>query len=350
MKNKKFIYILSISFVLLFSLFSFYHFKSSNTTPQSKTMYYLGTVNKVTILDSISEKKANKILDGCDDILKTVDNTMNPDIKSSDVSNINKNTSNSFVKVSKDTFFVINKALKYSNLSNGHFDITIGPLVNLWHIGRSDARVPTEREIDKTIKLINYKNVLLDSKNNAVMLKDNNMKIDLGGIAKGFSADKICDYLKSQKVSSAIINLGGNIYTLGKKDSNKDYTIGIQDPFNSDGNFIGKINVSNKSIVTSGIYERFLKKDNKIYHHILNPFNGYPYDNNLASVTIVSDKSIDGDALSTTAFSLGLHDGLSLLESIDGVDAIFITKDKDVYTTSHIKSNFKITDSLFKKK
>ena len=174
------------------------------------------------------------------------------------------------------------------------------------------------------------------------------MEIDLGGIAKGYAADKIAEYLKEENVESAIINLGGNVYALGEKDKNTAFKVGIQDPTNERGNSIGSINVSNESVVTSGIYERYIKKDGVIYHHMIDPSTGYPFDNNLSSVTIVSSSSIIGDGLSTTTFGLGLEKGMKLIESIDNTDAIFITKDKKVYTTSNLKGKLNLTDDDFK--
>ena len=158
---------------------------------------------------------------------------------------------------------------------------------------------------------------------------------------------KYTKYLKEEKLESALINLGGNIYVLGNKENNQPFSIGIQDPTKPRGNSIGNIKVSNKSVVTSGIYERYLEKNNKIYHHMLDPHTGYPFDNSLSSVTIISDKSIICDALSTTTFGLGVEKGLKLVESLDGVDAIFITKDKKIYLSNNLKNKFNLTDNKF---
>ena len=174
------------------------------------------------------------------------------------------------------------------------------------------------------------------------------MKIDLGGIAKGYAADKIYKYLKEdENLENALINLGGNIRILGNKEKNQPFSIGIQDPTKPRGNSIGNIKVSDKSVVTSGIYERYLEKNNKIYHHMLNPHTGYPFENNLSSVTIISDKSIICDALSTTTFGLGIEKGLKLIESLDNVDAIFVTKDKKIYLSSNLKDKLNLTDNSF---
>ena len=312
----------------------------------SNTYYNLGTINEVTLYD-VNKKTGEKILEECGSILMDIDNKMSNTIKSSDVSKINKNAGKAYTKVSKDTYYVIKESIEFSNISNDTFDISVGPLIDLWSIGTDNAKVPNKEEIENILPLVDYSKILLNDENLSVKLSEENMKIDLGGIAKGYAADKIYDYLKSENIKSAIINLGGNILTLGSKNNDQPFSIGIQDPTMPRGNSIGNIKVSNKSVVTSGIYERYIEKDNKIYHHMLNPHTGYPFENNLNSVTIVSDESIICDALSTTTFGLGLDNGMKLIESLDNVDAIFITKDKKIYLSSNLKDKFNLTDTSF---
>lgn len=296
----------------------------------------------------MSKLKSEKLLNYCDDILRDIENKMSDTIPGSDVSKINNNAGSNFVNVSDDTFFVIKEAIKYSNLSDGNFDITIGPVSDLWGIGTKNSNVPSTKEIQSILNLVDYKNIILDESNKSIKLKKSNMRIDLGAIAKGYAADIIVDYLKSNNVKSAIINLGGNIYTLGSKNNKEPFTVGIQDPTLPRGNSIGNIKTTNKSVVTSGIYERYIQKENKIYHHILNPSSGYPFENELSSVTIISNKSIICDALSTSVFGLGLDKGLDLIESLDNTDAILITKNKEIYLTSNIENQFNLTDNSFK--
>lgn len=312
----------------------------------SNTYYNLGTINEVTLYD-VNKKTGEKILEECGSILMDIDNKMSNTIKSSDVSKINKNAGKAYTKISKDTYYVIKKSIEFSNISNDTFDISVGPLIDLWSIGTDNAKVPNKEEIENILPLVDYSKILLNDENLSVKLSEENMKIDLGGIAKGYAADKIYDYLKSENIKSAIINLGGNILTLGSKNNDQPFSIGIQDPTMPRGNSIGNIKVSNKSVVTSGIYERYIEKDNKIYHHMLNPHTGYPFENNLNSVTIVSDESIICDALSTTTFGLGLDNGMKLIESLNNVDAIFITKNKKIYLSSNLKDKFNLTDTSF---
>ena len=151
------------------------------------------------------------------------------------------------------------------------------------------------------------------------------MLLDLGAIAKGFITDQVAEVLKENDVTTAIIDLGGNIYVMGNNPSRKDWTVGIQDPFAPRGETIGVISESNKSVVTSGIYERVLEVDGKSYHHLLDPVNGYPFNNDVAGVTIISSKSVDGDGLSTSVFSKGIEGGLEFIEQFEGTEAIFIS-------------------------
>ena len=165
------------------------------------------------------------------------------------------------------------------------------------------------------------------------------MELDLGGIAKGYIADRLKDYLSQNGVTSAVIDLGGNILCLGGKSESDGFRIGIQQPFADRSETVSVVNIRDKSVVSSGIYERYIKaEDGTLYHHILNPQTGYSYENDLLGVSIISDKSVDGDGLSTTAFALGLSEGMKLINSMDGVEAIFITKDEKLHYSENFKS------------
>ncbi|MGM9532642.1 FAD:protein FMN transferase, partial [Intestinibacter sp.] len=334
MNRKKSTFLIVAIIVICFFIYVFRG--NFNKGDYSQTYYDLGTVSEITLYN-VKESEADDILKKCGDILLNIDNTMGKTREYSEISEVNKKAGKEYVKISDETFYVIKNALNFSDISDGVFDITIGPVVDLWGIGTENARVPSSNEIKEKLPLVNYKDISLDEKNKSVKLEKENMEIDLGGIAKGYAADKIYEYLQEQNVESAIINLGGNVFVLGEKDKNTPFKVGIQDPTNERGNSIGSINVSDQSVVTSGIYERYIEKDGVIYHHMIDPSTGYPFDNNLSSVTIVSSSSLIGDGLSTTAFGLGVEKGLELIESIDDTEAIFITKDKNVYTTSNLK-------------
>lgn len=319
--------------------------KSNNSSnPVTKTSFFMGTVVKISLYgegrEDIIEKGFNRI--------KEIEREVSINIEDTEIDKVNDAAGKTSVKVERDAFEITKKGLEYSKLSEGSFDITIGPIVKLWSIGLPEAKVPSKEEIDEKLTLVGYERLQINDEDKSIFLKDKEMKIDLGAIAKGYTADAVVEVLRENDVKSAIIDLGGNVFAMGSKPDGNAWKIGIQDPFDQRGKIVGVIEVKDKSIVTSGIYERFVEKDGKKYHHILSPFNGYPYDNEIAGVTIISDKSIDGDALSTAVFSKGLKSGMEFVEKIKDIEAIFITKNKEVYITSGLKNNFTITKEEFK--
>jgi thiamine biosynthesis lipoprotein len=312
--------------------------------PVEKTEIILGTPCTIKLYDHISDSTFTQVFDR----LKDIENKMSINKEKSEVIDINNNSGIDYVKVSEDTFEVIKKGLYFSSLYE-KFDITIGPLVKLWNISfdnASKARIPSDEEIKSKLPLVNYKNVVLNENEKKVMLKQKGMMLDLGGIAKGYAADEAVKILKENGVEHAIVNLGGNVMTLGGRPDGQPWTIGIQHPFSQRGNYVGTVKVSNQTVVTSGIYERYIKVGDKIYHHILDKDTGYPIDNNLLSVTIITNKSVDGDGLSKV-FALGVKKGIEFIEKMNNVDAIFITKDNKIFITKGIKDNFKLTDTNF---
>lgn len=342
---KKFIKYITFSFllILLSSMFGGCSKNNKTSEPITNSKILMGTVITITLYDSTDESILTKSFDKIEELESILSINENGTL----IDKINENAGISPVEVDDDTFTIIKKGIEYSNLTNGLFDISIGPLVKLWSIGLPEAKVPTLNEINEKLPLINYKDIEIDEENKTVFLKRKGMMIDLGGIAKGYTADIISNILVEEGVKSAIINLGGNVYALGTKVNGSNWTIGIQNPFSDRGDIVGTISINNKSVVTSGIYERYIEKDGIKYHHILNPKTGYPYDNEIAGITIISDKSVDGDALSTSVFAMGLKDGINFVNTQENIDAIFITKDNKIYITNGIKDIFKLSNSDF---
>lgn len=309
------------------------------TTPVQDTQFLMGTVCTIKIYN---KGKSSALKDGFDRI-KTLAQEITVNQKGSEIDKVNKEAGIKPVKVSPDIYRLCQKAYYYSDNSDESFDMAIGPITNLWRIGFPDAHKPTQQQIDEKLKFVNYKDVVLNDKNKTVFLKQKGMALDLGGIAKGFITDEVKKTLQKDGVTSAIIDLGGNIYVLGKSPTNNsNWTVGIQDPNASRGTAIGSIPEMNKTIVTSGIYERYLKVGNTIYSHLMNPRTGYPFQNNLMGVSIITNSSTNGDALSTATFDKGLQNGLTYIENKPDTEAIFITKDKKVYITSGLKDKFKL--------
>ncbi|MER2179743.1 MAG: FAD:protein FMN transferase [Carnobacterium inhibens] len=242
------------------------------------------------------------------------------------------------VHVDLDLYDLIQIGKKYSLSSNLALNITIGPLVKLWKIGFTDAHVPEQKEIEEKLKLIDPTDIELDADKRTVYLTKKGMEIDLGALAKGYFADKLKSFFQNEGVQSGLVDLGGNVLTIGENQKYEDgyWRVGIQKPSPVRGDLVGAVLVKDKSVVTSGIYERSLKVDGKKYHHIFDSTTGYPIENELASVTIVSDESIDGELWTTLLFMFSPTAAIQYIDSIPGIEALIITKDNDVKMTRGI--------------
>jgi thiamine biosynthesis lipoprotein len=261
---------------------------------------------------------------------------MSVNIADSDVSRINGASGIAPVRVHDDVFTVIERALYFARLSEGAFDPTVEPLVFLWDIGGDNQRVPSQIEIMLTLPLVNWQDVELDAEEKTVFLKRKGMGLDLGAIAKGYAADEAAAIIARRGIKRAIIDLGGNIIVYGEKADKSPWRVGIQHPLDERGAYIGVLQIAagtNKTIVTSGVNERYFTQDGKRYHHIFSPATGFPADTGLLSVTIIADNSMDADGLSTAAFVLGWEKGSALIESLPGTEAVFIFEDLSVKKT-----------------
>lgn len=293
----------------------------------SITGIYFDTV--VTIEAWGAEKE---VLDHCGELCEYYEHLFSRTLPDSEVSEINRSGGRP-VTVSEETADLIRTGLKYGSISNGYFDITIASASELWNFTDNDEKLlPDPDALSEAVTHIDYRNVRVEG--NTVTLADPEAKIDLGGIAKGYIADRLKEYLVSQDVEHALINLGGNMLAVGSRYDGTPFRIGLQKPFESDGTALAVMDVTDQSVVTSGNYERYFEKDGIIYHHILDPRTGYPIQNELLQVTILSDGSVDGDALSTTCYALGLTEGMELIRSLDGVEAVFVTSDYELHVSS----------------
>lgn len=243
--------------------------------------------------------------------------------------------------ISEDLASLLSQGLSITRESDGAFDIAIAPLTSLWDFTAEDPKVPDDAAIQKALPLCSSDGVTIDGQD--ITLPSDDIQFDVGAIAKGYIADRLKDFLVKKGVNSAIINLGGNVLCIGSKPDGTPFKVGIQKPFADRNETEAVMDIAGKSVVSSGIYERCFKQGGKLYHHILNPQTGYPYDNGLISVTIISDQSVDGDALSTTCFALGLKDGLKFAEK-KGVQAVFITEDYELHYTDGFQDEINVTD------
>lgn len=295
-------------------------------SPLSKNGFLLDTVITITLYDSQSQR----ILDDAFTLCEKYDAMFSRTDPDSEVYALN-HSSGKAMPMSPESIEVIETAIYYSGLTDGKYDITICPVTDLWNFKADFPALPDPDALQQALTTVDYRNIVVDG--NTVRL-DNGAMIDLGSIAKGYIADRLADFLQSRGVNSAIINLGGNIMTVGEKAPGKPFSIGIQKPFEQRNETIGAVAINGKSVVSSGVYERYFLLDDMLYHHILDVRTGYPVDLGLSSVTILSDKSVDGDALSTCCFVLGLTEGMALVESLNGVEAVFISDDGAEYFSS----------------
>ncbi|TYQ16512.1 UNVERIFIED_CONTAM: thiamine biosynthesis lipoprotein [Acetivibrio alkalicellulosi] len=320
-----------------------------NQNEIKRDLFALNTIINITVYGN---KTTEKVLDEAIGRLYEIENRMSATISGSDVELININAGKIPVKVHDDTFFVVQKALEYSEITDGAFDISIYPLVKLWDIGSYTRKVPSEEEITKTLELVDYKKIKLDVDERTVYLEKEGMAIDLGGIAKGYAIDEVKGILKRGGIKHGIIYMGGDISVIGSKPDSTHWRIGIQDPrYDNEGTrYFAVVEKSDRSIVTSGDYERYMEVDGVRYHHIFHPHTGYPVDSNLMSLTVVAQTSIDADALSTALFVLGVDDGLNVIEELNEIDIVAVTKDKKVYFSKRLENKINIVKDDYEKR
>lgn len=263
----------------------------------------------------------------------------------SEVMSINHAAGKQPVAVSKLVFDLISQAKAASLLPESKFNLAIGPLVKLWKIGFNGHSIPEKDEIAHRLTLTNPHHIELNRTNQTVYLAKAGMEIDLGAIAKGYIADIIKLLLAQYNIFQAIINCGGNVLTIGYSPitADKQWHIGLKRPFAEANNLLGIIHVEDKSVVTSGIYERYFIFNDQLYHHILDPHTGYPLNNELHSVTIISDNSLTGDIYSTIFYGLGIRQGLSELKKKQNIGVIFVTRDKKIIIQSNQHFTFELT-------
>lgn len=264
----------------------------------------------------------------------------------SELSAVNDAAGHGAVHATADLFAVVKRSTELARLSHGLFDPTVGPLVRLWGINTDHARVPSRAEIAAALTLVNWRDVVLNEEEKTIALRRPSMTLDVGGVAKGYAADEMVRILSARGVKSALIDLGGNIFAMGGKPGGNPWTIGIQDPDAPRGTFFGVVQVTNRTVVTSGVYERFFMKDGKRYHHIMDTRTGFPVDNGLASVTVVADSSFAADGTTLALFSMGPREGLILARGL-GLEVIMTGADHKIYATPNVRSFFRITNPSF---
>ena len=286
---------------------------------------------------TIFHEDAQNLLLQSEQLLHLYKNRFSANDADSELMEINLQAGKKAVQVHPDLFELIELGKKHSIAANSHLNIAIGPLVQTWRIGFSDAKLPSEEEIQRLLKITDPEEIFLNDSNREVYLSKEGMRIDLGALAKGYIADKLKEFLVEQGVQSGIIDLGGNILTIGENPTfHRPWRIGIQNPALDRGEHVAVIEVSDGSVVTSGIYERQLVVDGKTYHHIFDRTTGYPMETELASITIVAEKSVDCEIWTTRLFGQNPYDIIEEIEQQPGLEAFVITKNQKMMYTSGI--------------
>jgi thiamine biosynthesis lipoprotein apbE len=312
---------------------------------EGRTVFALGTVCSIQLFTEKPQTEVELVLQTCILRLEELERHLSANAESSTLIDINKASGVSAVNVPADIYPLFARAVFFAEKTDGAFNPAIGGVVKLWNIGFENARKPEDRDIQVALSRTDYKDVQLAG--TAVFLKKEGMKLDLGAIAKGFAADELTRIVKQAGIMHAVIDIGGTISAVGVRPDGKRWNIGIRDPRIRQGQPIISAPIENRSISTSGSYERYFEQDGIRYHHIIDPATGYPVQSNMIAVSVFADSATDADALSTACFVLGYKKAVKLLDELPNTEALFIFDDNSVRTTGNLKKNIMILNSAF---
>lgn len=311
--------------------------------PYEKRSFAMDTFIYQQIYDA-DGNKAEKAALAVERELARIENMTSLYKQDSEISKINAQAGMTEIKLyspSDELFALLKKTLGFCKASDGRFDISVAPLVKLWNITGSESEthiVPSADKIAAALEKVDYNNIVLNKKDKTVWLKKPFMAIDLGGVAKGYACDRISRIYRDCGINSAVISLGGNIYTVGAKPDGSDFTVGLRDPFGSESDIFAKLSAPGRVISTSGAYERYFIKEGVRYHHILNPATGYPALSDLESVTVISSDGTLADCMSTRLYIEGTDGVKKLLADGEEYSIIAVDGEKRVYASDNIKN------------
>lgn len=321
------VFILSIVLCLILCVCSG---KSSTAVKHSRTEFVFGTVVTLTVYD-----EDDSSLDGAFALCRQYEELFSSTVDGSDVWKINHSEGES-VAVDSETAELILLSLEYSRLTDGAFDITIAPISALWGFSSEYPSVPDSDRINELLPLVDYNSITVEG-NNVTVPKG--YSIELGAIAKGYISDKLCEYFRNCGVSAALVNLGGNVASVGVKPDGSPWQIGIRNPSGDYSDYVCTLSLNETSVVTSGIYERCFEEDGVSYHHLLSTVDGYPVNNDIASVTVICESGVDADALSTSLYLMGFEKAFEYAEQSDMINAVFVLRNGQIHKTSDIEFN-----------
>ncbi|EJN93926.1 FAD:protein FMN transferase [Streptococcus ratti] len=303
-----------------------------------QTLHLMGT----TIDIAVEASYAKELTESACQLLNIYEHRFSANSDDSELMAVNHQAGRRAVAVHPDLFELIQIGKEHSIANPSNLNIAIGPLVQTWRIGFEDAQLPNQAQIDDKLKLIDPHNIILNAQKQTVFLSQKGMKIDLGALAKGYIADKIIAYLKKQGATSAMINLGGNLLAFGPNPKRPGgfWNIGIQDPKRPRNQNVGIVKIYNQSVVTSGIYERHLQINGKDYHHIFDKNTGYPIETQMASLSIISNLSLDGEIWTTRLFGLPIPLAMKTINQMEHIEGIIITRDNRLAVSDGLKNTF----------
>lgn len=298
---------------------------------------------------SASQGDLDALLDEAINLIDALDKKISMYDPDSDLSRLNSSPAGKPVSVDRDLFWALESAREMAEITDGAYDPTIGAVTALWRDGRGGFKVPSERELARVLPLVGHANLKLSAQGEATLAKKG-VRIDLGGIGKGFASQAVAELFRSRGIRSALIDLGGNVVVVGGRADGKPWRIGIQDPAKARGTPLVAIEVYNSSVITAGVYERKWEAGGTEYTHIFDPATGVPISGDLESVTVVTDDPTAGDALSTAFMVMGAASALDLLRILPGVEAVFVSKkngadaDREILATSGLRDSLELSD------
>lgn len=297
----------------------------------TRKIYLMGTVITVTV----DHPQAEQLLAEVARRLRVYEHRFSANDPTSELMLLATNAGRRWTVVNSELYELIACGKTYSLLPNSNLNIALGPLVQQWRIGFSDAHVPTTTAIKNALKLTDPHKIELDPQHQAVYLTDPGMTLDLGSLAKGYFADLLKDYLQQQKVHRALINLGGNVVVLNDAAQPTPWQIGLRDPQGDQTQLLGTVLLNNQSLVTSGIYERHLQANGQQYHHIFDKQTGYPITTDLASISIKSTQSIDGELWTTMLFGKSASEILRIIAAMPDLECCLVSQTGQIYQSAN---------------
>ena len=307
--------------------------KAESNEEASKDIFAMDTYMTVTAYGA----KAQEAVDEAEAEIQRLDELLSTGNEESEIAQLNQNKS---ATLSEDAGYLVERALELNKETDGAFDIAIYPVMEAWGFPTQNYQVPTADTLESLLKRADVSQIIYDENSRKISFGREGMKIDLGGIAKGYTSSRIMDIYKENNISSGLVNLGGNVQALGTKPDGSKWRVAVQSPDDTE-DYLGILSVEDKAVITSGGYERYFEQDGKTYHHIINPKTGYPAENGLTSVTVVSEDGTLADGLSTSLFIMGKEEAIEFWRAhSDEFDIIMLTDEGKLYVTEGIQDDF----------